>query len=914
MVEPELFSKGRISRCRLRFVLVLLVMQLAGALLSTSAWASMGHGFVGSFGPEGPGASATFANPQGVAVDQINGYVYVYDAGEGGSVYKFNLAGEPVNFTALGTNSITGVGGGGSDENEIAVDDSNGVASGDIYVANNSEVVVYSKAGERLGSLSGGEACGVAVGADGNVYVGFFSSAQVNEYVPAANPVTTSDYLTSLNDLSAVCNIALSPQGAVYVDSYSAGPVMKYEPSQFSLAEPIGTLFAEHGATLAADQVTGDVYVDENNIVTQYGNSGNVVGTFGQRGAGALEGSYGIAVDDTNEDAFVSNEGRVEIFAPGEGPEAPQTDPVTNITGMAATFNGTLNPGKSAKVGYYFQYNVGSTCEGGATSPVSEGLEGQSLPVSFAASELEGNTLYAVCAVAVNPFGAISGSPVSFTTMREKPIVTTEAGTSNGSTEATLSAEIRPGNLDTKYHFEYGTEAPAYGNGAPIPDADAGTSPTTVSQTIDGLEPGKTYHYRVVATNSVGTSEGPDQTFITPPLEPVVTLESATNITKTTATLSGSINPEGYETAYRFRYAALNPNCILQDFKFGECGTDVPIPDGDVGNGSRAVPVMVTLTGLSPATTYAYVLYATRGGSVVSGSPYPEFTTLPLAPGITPQPVADLSMTSAVGVGLINPQGGDTTYHFEYGPTASYGAVSPNVDAGSGRENLLVSGVLVDLQPATEYHYRIVAVNAGGPTDGPDETFLTYAPYATAPEALTAGTSALAATSVTLDGVLNPEGAETLYSFEYGTTTSYGSVMPVPYASAGSASTERGVSQSVTGLQPGTTYHYRLVANNAGGTNYGDDQTVTTTGTSPGGGEALPVVFPNFSSLSLAPTPPAQPGPSPVRTVLTKAQELARALKACLADRDHRKRTSCKASARRKYGPKPKTGKKPSKK
>src|ERR1700722_1127886 len=132
---------------------------------SAVASADLTRTLSGWFGPNGP-ESGAFAKVQSVAVD-ASGDVYVYDAGAaGGSIYKFDSAGHPVNFTALGANVITGVGAGGDAENEIAVSPS-GPTAGDIYVAHFSpKVEIYGPDGTSLGVLEGGgpagPSCGVA--------------------------------------------------------------------------------------------------------------------------------------------------------------------------------------------------------------------------------------------------------------------------------------------------------------------------------------------------------------------------------------------------------------------------------------------------------------------------------------------------------------------------------------------------------------------------------------------------------------------------------------------------------------------------------------------------------------------------------------------------------------------------------
>src|SRR5581483_6229575 len=81
------------------------------------------------------------------------------------------------------------------------------------------------------------------------------------------------------------------------------------------------------------------------------------------------------------------------------------------------------------------------------------------------------------------------------------------------------------------------------------------------------------------------------------------------------------------------------------------------------------------------------------------------------------------------------------------------------------------------LNPATTYHYRLVAVNAGGTALGADATFTTPAASA-APAATTVAASEVEPTSARLNGTVNPEGQPTTYYFQYGTTGAYGAQTP----------------------------------------------------------------------------------------------------------------------------------------
>jgi hypothetical protein len=94
-------------------------------------------------------------------------------------------------------------------------------------------------------------------------------------------------------------------------------------------------------------------------------------------------------------------------------------------------------------------------------------------------------------------------------------------------------------------------------------------------------------------------------------------------------------------------------------------------------------------------------------------------------------------------------------------------------------------------------------------------------PHATTERALHGGE-----TTVALDGTVNPHGVETTCYFQYGTTTAYGA--QTPSAVVGSGTTGVKVSQAISGLQGGTTYHYRIVAISSGGTSDGVDRTFVT--------------------------------------------------------------------------------------
>lgn len=94
------------------------------------------------------------------------------------------------------------------------------------------------------------------------------------------------------------------------------------------------------------------------------------------------------------------------------------------------------------------------------------------------------------------------------------PGASTTPATGVTTSSATLNGSVNPENLTTTYHFEWGTST-SYGQSTADTAAGAGNADESVSAAISGLKPGSLYHYRVVATNAIGTSVGADQTFQT---------------------------------------------------------------------------------------------------------------------------------------------------------------------------------------------------------------------------------------------------------------------------------------------------------------------------------------------------------------------------------------------------------------
>jgi len=180
--------------------------------------------------------------------------------------------------------------------------------------------------------------------------------------------------------------------------------------------------------------------------------------------------------------------------------------------------------------------------------------------------------------------------------------------------------------------------------------------------------------------------------------------------------------------------------------------------------------------------------------------------------------------------GTVNPEKLASAYFFEYGTTKAYGSKTAEISAGSGTTNVAGSKTIGELAPNTTYHFRIVETNSTGSTTGEDHTFTTTS---NPPVATTGSATAVTATEAILHGTANPNGFATTAQFEYGPTTSYGSVAPVTGESAGSGTSAVQKGVLLTKLLPKTTYHFRIKATSIQGTAFGKDATFTTAALTP---------------------------------------------------------------------------------
>jgi hypothetical protein len=195
----------------------------------------------------------------------------------------------------------------------------------------------------------------------------------------------------------------------------------------------------------------------------------------------------------------------------------------------------------------------------------------------------------------------------------------------------------------------------------------------------------------------------------------------------------------------------------------------------------------------------------------------------PQAPTIVTQPSVVVLGRGARITATINPNHIETECYFEYGPTETYGIRLPTKHIQAMFNDIVVSDTVENLSVDTTYHCRLAATNAAGTTHSTDKAFsLPNIPPTIVSETSVAVTGPKV---VALTATVNANNRSTKCYFEYGQTTSYG--MHTVSKSIGAGGGGAVVRDTIRGLAFDTTYHCRLVAENAAGKTSGSDQSFT---------------------------------------------------------------------------------------
>jgi hypothetical protein len=528
--------------------------------------------------------NAKLETPNGAVVDSASGEVYVADSVTG-IVFVYSDAGT-LERKVEGAGSPNGKFFGKEEEEgnvaAVAVDE----ASGELYVAEPDRHVVsqFNAASEWIGWITatpGGpleEPRALAIGPNGQVYVSDTPARVVDVFGPDVTvPDAETDAALKISKTSATLN------GVVNGDGLAA----KYS-FQWGESETLGQETAVQGAGSGEERVADEV--------------------------GGLKAGRTYYFRLKTENANGANYGAIMEFTTKPAVETLATGAVTGLEPTEATLTGTLNP-MGIETHYYFEWGTSTTYTSRSPEPPGDAGAGKkALEVKTTVTGLQPNTIYHYRLRGENELGATLGEDRHFTTSGP-PSITPEPATVEGHEAATLHTRIDPGELETKYHFEYG-ETTSYGSEAPFGGGSIAPGEVAVAESapLTHLRIGTTYHFRVVASNRGGTEYGPDQTFTTVP-PALIASESVAEITGTSATLQTEIDPLGHETSYHFQYGT--ESCQANP----ESCSDLPAPPGGaIGSGESDVPESVQLQQLAPGTTYYYRVLATNSLGTAAGA------------------------------------------------------------------------------------------------------------------------------------------------------------------------------------------------------------------------------------------------------------------------------------------------------
>ncbi len=257
----------------------------------------------------------------------------------------------------------------------------------------------------------------------------------------------------------------------------------------------------------------------------------------------------------------------------------------------------------------------------------------------------------------------------------------------------------------------------------------------------------------------------------------------------------------------------------------GVCwGTNInpTINDNKTTDGAGEGAFTSSLTNLNPGIKYYIKAYATNKTGTGYGDTI-SLITLGKSPLATIAGASNITTTGVTLNGNVVSNYLSTIITFEYGTSINYGSTisaipSPLTDSSP------VFAILSTLSEATTYHYRLKAVNSLGTTYSNDLSFTTLGNLAV--PSLQSATN-ISSAGATLNGLVNANYLSTVVTFEYGTTTSYGSMFTATQSPI-TGNTNKTVNAKISTLTSGTTYHFRLTATNKLGTVSTNDMTFNT--------------------------------------------------------------------------------------
>ncbi len=287
-------------------------------------------------------------------------------------------------------------------------------------------------------------------------------------------------------------------------------------------------------------------------------------------------------------------------------------------------------------------------------------------------------------------------------TYLDLPSLTVDAATSVDDDEATLNGTLDDdGGEACDCGFEWG-ETTAYGNTTPTQSRTTGQ---TFAQTISGLDPNKTYHFRAFATNAAATTYGANRTFTTAAAAPIVVNNPATDITHVAAALNGTLDDDGGEAC----------DCGFEWGLTVAYGNTTPTQSKMAGQTFSQL-----ISGLALNTLYHFRAFAINSWGTSHGADG-TLQTLASAPTVTTDAATSRAAISANLNGTLDNDIGEACRcGFEWGLDTGYGTITPTESKITGET---FSQEIGGLYPGTTYHFRAFAINSLGRSYGADRSF-----------------------------------------------------------------------------------------------------------------------------------------------------------------------------------------------
>jgi hypothetical protein len=633
---------------------------------------------------------------------------------------------------------------------------------------------------------------------DGNVYVTQSGSGQVKIFASDGEPLgSLNGSGTPSGSFGEVCGAAVDQSnGDLYLSSYG-NRIWRYSPSGATVVEGDysgGIETATNTCQLAV--ASGSLYAQdwkENpppvgfGAVHKYETSAFATGTPPAASSTSVVGKAGsIATDPSNGDLYVDEGNKVSVFS------------------------STGNPKYSFGAGDFGSESAGVGVKANGNAYVSD-------PVSHQ----------------VDVYGPFSAPP---------PIVETMAATGVKHTRATLHGHLDPNEslAITGCVFEWGTDTSYAETPISCAEGSSFSAAADVSAELTGLVPGTVYHFRLHVTTGSGGFDGEDASFETTPASSVPEVVTGTGsiVSSTSSQLRGTVNPNANPlTDCHFEYVT---DLAIQATGFSDLSSGGSVPcdqaPGSIGADFEDHEVTATITGLDPEQVYRFRLVAENANGPGNGSD----ALVPGPPLVETVGSPSRTTTTARFDSRVSPHGAETNYWFEYVTDAQF------------RADGFAQAISTPSQPLVGDEVQDVIVEGSGDDAAhlSGQFSLSFGGYTT-PELSVSSTAeemqaalvalpSIGASDVQVDFRQNGEYSVTFQGALGNTNVEQLGVSKgtdllaakVETRLDGGGRTDRTalVAAYVQGLQPATTYRYRVVADNGtpGGPSSGEPMSLTT--------------------------------------------------------------------------------------